>query len=298
MSMIERVTFDVAGVTVVGNLYFPDSAGPFPGIVVGGPMTSVKEQVTGVYAAALSERGIAALALDHRHFGESGGEPRQYENCHHKIEDLKTAIDVLADHPRVDGHKIGAAGVCLGAGYVIHAALQDPRVRAMGTVVGYFRDVPAMRAADPDGFQAKVDQGISARKHYEATGEVLSVPAAALQGDAAMTLQSTYDYYATPRAGVPNYENAFAVMSREHFLTFDVQSAAPQVKAPLLMVHSENGLSPAWARKFHDNLPFEAPLHWIEGPNQTAFYDDPELVAPAADLLADHFMTHLNRPDV
>lgn len=200
---------------------------------------------------------------------------------------------MLADHAVVDAGSLGAAGICLGAGYVLHAAAQVDRVRAAGTVVGYFRDVPAMRAADPEGFQAKVDQGIEARLHYESTGEVLTIPAAALSGDAAMTLQSTYDYYATPRAGFPNYTNAFAVMSREHFLTFDVQSIAAALEVPLIMVHSENGLSPQWARQFNKNLPTETPMHWIEGPNQTAFYDDPDLVSKAADLLATHFEVSL-----
>ena len=293
MSQIERVFFSVDGDRVVGDLHLPEGAGLFPGVIVGGPMTSVKEQVTGVYARALAERGFAALALDHRNFGESEGAPRQYENYHLKIEDLRAAIDVLADHPAVNSGRLGAAGICLGAGYVLHAAVQDTRIRAAGTVVGYFRDVPAMCAADPEGFQAKVDQGIEARLHYESTGEVLTVPAAALSGDAAMTLQSTYDYYATPRAGVPNYTNAFAVMSREHFLTFDVQSVAPDLNIPLVMVHSENGLSPKWARAFNENLRIQAPLHWLDGPNQTAFYDDPDLVSKATLLLATHLETNL-----
>ena len=72
-----RVEFDVLGDRVVGDLYLPDRPGPHPAVIVGGPMTSVKEQVTGVYAKALSERGIAALCLDHRHFGQSDGQPRQ-----------------------------------------------------------------------------------------------------------------------------------------------------------------------------------------------------------------------------
>ncbi|MEO1549882.1 MAG: dienelactone hydrolase family protein [Pseudomonadota bacterium] len=220
-------------------------------------------------------------------------ERRANINYHRKIEDLVAAVDALGAHRQVDADRLGAVGVCLGAGYALHTAARQPALRAAGTVVGYYRDVPAMRAADPDGFQAKVDQGIAARKRYEDDGEVVMIPAAALDGDAAMTLQSTYDYYATPRAGVPNYTNAFAVMSREHFLTFDVQNVAPQVDIPVAMVHSENGLSPAWARKFHANLPNARPIHWLDGPNQTAFYDDDGLVAQAANHLAAHFKQHL-----
>ena len=45
--------------------------------------------------AALAERGLAALAFDHRFFGESGGEPRQFENPAAKIEDIRNAVTAL-----------------------------------------------------------------------------------------------------------------------------------------------------------------------------------------------------------
>ena len=57
---LERVSYVVDGDTVVGHLHLPDGPGPHRAVVVGGPMTSVKEQVTGVYAQALARRGFAA----------------------------------------------------------------------------------------------------------------------------------------------------------------------------------------------------------------------------------------------
>ena len=45
---VERIAFEVVNEEVVGNLHLPLGTGPFPAVVVGGPMTSVKEQVTGV----------------------------------------------------------------------------------------------------------------------------------------------------------------------------------------------------------------------------------------------------------
>lgn len=289
----EQLRFTVDGDAVVGDLYLPAGAGPHPAVVVGGPMTSVKEQVTGVYARALAERGIAALALDHRHYGESGGQPRQYEHHEHKVADLRAGLGALAGHAAVDGERLGAVGVCLGAGYAMWAAVDEPRIRAVGAVAGYYRDVAEMRAKDPTGFQAKVDQGIAAREHYERTGEVLTVPAVALQGDAAMTLPETFDYYGTPRAGVPNYTNAFAVMSREHFLPFDVQSAAARITVPVMMIHGEKALSPHWARRYYDALGGPKQLHWLESPGQVDFYDRPELVGGACDRLAEHLHQHL-----
>ena len=113
----------------------------------------------------------------------------------------------------------------LGTGYIAWAAVDNPRIKAVGGVVGYYRDVADLVRKDAAGFKAKVDQGVAARLHYEQTGDVLMIPAAATTGDAAMTLQETCDYYGN-RAAHPNYRNEFAVMSREHFLPFDVQAAA------------------------------------------------------------------------
>lgn len=291
--LVEPVEFTIAGDRLVGHLHVPTGKGPHPAVAVAGPMTSVKEQVTGVYAAALAQRGIAALAFDHRGYGESGGAPRQYEHAGRKIEDLGAALEFLSSRSDLDGGRLGLAGVCLGAGYAAHASLLNPRVRALGLVVGYYRDPPRLRESDPDGFDAKVAQGRDARLVYERTGEVITIPAVSMTGDAAMQTPYLFDYYGTPRAAVPNYANAFAVMSREHFLPFDVQAAAPQIQIPVCMVHSRNALSPDAAERFYANLPGSRSLTWLDGENQVAFYDGPELVSRAADILAEHLHREL-----
>ena len=132
-------------------------------------------------------------------------------------------------------------------------------------------------------------QGRDARLHYEATGDVIIIPAVAMTGDAAMQTPYLFDYYGTPRAGVANYTNAFAVMSREHFVPFDVQAAAPKITVPVAMVHSENALSPRDAEAFYLKLQVEKSLEWLQGENQVAFYDDPALVGAAASKIAAHF---------
>lgn len=290
---VEPVRFIVEGEPVVGHLHLPDVPGPHPAVVVGGPMTSVKEQVTGVYAAALAQRGFAALAIDPRHFGESGGAPRQYEHYQRKIADLRGAHAWLAAHPAVAPGRLGAVGVCLGAGYTAWAAVEQPRVRALAFIAGYYRDPDELRARDPEGFAARVADGVRARLDYEATGVARTIPAVALEGDAAMASPETFDYYGTPRGAVANYVNAFAVMSREHFLPFDVQAAAPRLAAPVLMVHSERAISPAWARRFHAAIMAPKELRWIASEGQVDLYDDPSRVGEAADLVAAHLGQHL-----
>jgi fermentation-respiration switch protein FrsA (DUF1100 family) len=75
-----RFTFQSEGETLVGDLFLPDGDKPVGVVIAVGPLTSVKEQATGAYARAMAERGYGALAFDYRYFGESGGEPRQFEN--------------------------------------------------------------------------------------------------------------------------------------------------------------------------------------------------------------------------
>ncbi len=294
--IVERFEYRVAGERIVGDLYLSQSSTALPAVMVAGPMTSVKEQVTGTYARALAKRGIAALAIDHRHYGESDGHPRQFEYAKHKIEDLRAGLDALSRHPGIDGSRLGLVGVCLGAGYAAWAATDAPRAKALACIAGYYRDVEAIRAADPAGFARKLEEGAAARSHHAHTGVVLTIPAAAGEGDAAMQTPDTVDYY-TRRAAVSNYHNAFAVMSREHFLPFDVQSAAPSLRVPTLMVHSEHALSPAWARKFHATISAPKRLAWIASRGQTDIYDDPVIVAAACDLAAAHLHEVLDSED-
>jgi uncharacterized protein len=68
-----------------------------------------------------------------------------------------------------------------------------------------------------------------------------------------------------------------------------VQAAAPRLRAPVAMVHSETALSPAWAQSFYAALTGPKRIDWLASRGHTDFYDDPTLVGAASDLLARHF---------
>jgi hypothetical protein len=110
-----------------------------------------------------------------------------------------------------------------------------------------------------------------------------------------MPLDEAYEYYGTARGAVPNYVNAFAVLSRNDTLPYDAQSAAARIRVPTLMVHSEKALAPALARKFFEGLAGAKSQHWLESKGQIDFYDDPRLIEPSADLLAAHLGDNLAR---
>ena len=121
--MTERVTFRSEGLRLAGLLHTDNPRA----IVLTGPFTGVKEQVTGDYAARLAAEGFTTLTFDHRGFGESEGRP-QHEDSQGKLADLRAAVGQLA------GYRVALVGICLGGGYAMKAAATDPRVTAVAGI--------------------------------------------------------------------------------------------------------------------------------------------------------------------
>jgi hypothetical protein len=102
-----------------------------------------------------------------------------------------------------------------------------------------------------------------------------------------MPLREAYEFYGTPRGHVPNYVNGYAVQSFAYSLPFDARGAADDIRVPVLVVHSENALVPALARAFYDAVMAPKQDLWLSSHGQIDFYDDPTLIGPAADAVAD-----------
>ena len=288
MSEPRRYEFEVEGARIVGRLYRPETAEPRAVAVLTGPLTSVKEQAAGAYARALAERGIVALAFDHRTFGESAGEPRQLENPFAKVEDVEAAATaLLADRDVPDAPLLGV-GVCAGGGYMARAVADDARFRGFAAVAGYFSV-----AADPHSEAASraIARGRAAEARWKETGVAGTIPAVAAEGgDVAMPLREAYEYYGTPRGAVANYVNAFAVQSLAYTTTFDSVSAAAKIAVPALIVHSERALAPAMARRFFAHLAGPREELWLTSQGQIDFYDQQPLIDAAADAIARFFV--------
>ena len=222
------------------------------GIVIDvGPLTSVKEQATGTYAQAMAERGYAALAFDYRTFGESDGQPRQFENPEANIEDIRNAATALLADDRLTGLPLFGLGICFGAGPMVRAVGEDSRFRAFAGVAGVYTDGAKTEASMGDAYQAAIDRGRAAERKWRETGEAETIPAVAPDGgDVAMPLREAYEFYGTPRGQVPNYVNGYAVQSSAYTVPFDARGAADTIDVPILIVHSEEALAPGLAHDF------------------------------------------------
>jgi uncharacterized protein len=279
--------FQSKGETLVGNLFLPERDKPAGVVVAVGPLTSVKEQATGTYAQAMAERGYAALAFDYRYFGESGGEPRQFENPAANIEDIRGAATALVADNRLANLPLFGVGICFGAGPMVRAVAEDPRFRAFAGVAGVYTDNAKTVARMGAAYQAAIDRGLAAERTWRETGEAETIPAVASDGgDVAMPLREAYEFYGTPRGRVPNYVNGYAIQSLAHSLPFDARRAADVITVPVLIVHSERALAPDLAHAFYAAVRSPKQELWVTSQGQIDFYDDPKLITPAADAVA------------
>lgn len=291
----EQVTFVGGGELLAGDLYLPP-AGPTaaPAVVVAGSWTTVKEQMAGLYAAGLARRGIAALAFDFRGYGESGGQPRDFESPVRKIADLGSAAGFLSAHPAVDPGRIGALGICAGGGYAAVAAAGDERIRSLALVAPWLHDAQLVAAAygGAAAVAERREAGLAAQRTYAQTGAVHYVPAVSTH-DPAAAMYGPVDYYLDPERGaVTQWGNRFAVMAWPGWLGFDPIAPASLITAPVTIVHSPDAALPDGVRRFHDILPAKKNLLWHTG-SQFDFYDQDSHVQPALDAVTAHFTSTL-----
>ena len=135
----KSVSYKSGDDTVQGILYTPEGKGPFPAIIVvhewWGLNDWVKEQ-----ASKLTGEGYVALAID-LYRGKVAASPDEAHELMRGVpedratRDLRAAFSFLASQPNVKKDRIGSIGWCMGGGYALDVALEEPTLAA--TVINY-----------------------------------------------------------------------------------------------------------------------------------------------------------------
>ena len=130
----KQVTYSSGNDKVQGMLYTPSAKGPFPAIIVihewWGLNDWVKEQ-----ASKLADQGYVALAVDLYRGKVATTQDEAHELMRGVPEDrakqdLDAAFTYLKSQNNVRGERIGAIGWCMGGGYALDVALQQPALAA------------------------------------------------------------------------------------------------------------------------------------------------------------------------
>lgn len=296
--MKHSVTFERDGLRLVGNLFTPDNFdenGEYKALIVQGSLTSVKEQMPELYAQKFADVGFVALAFDYSHYGESDGEPRQYEVPAEKLSDLEAASEYLTSLPYV--RALGMVGICTSGGNSAYLATGDTPIQALATVAGMFPEPALMEQLFGEAeLTRRREAGAAAKLKYKETGEQAIIPAYSETDKTAAnsaTVAGYYDYYLNKsRGGVPQWKNEFAVMSWQPWLDFDPISKASGITIPTMVVHSDGCAFPDQAKKFFAELQGEKELVWADG-KHFDYYDNPQQVDNAVENITRFFDAHL-----
>ncbi|MGC4011328.1 MAG: alpha/beta hydrolase [Pseudomonas sp.] len=304
MQHIRIQTLDGHGITLAADLHLPagfDQNKQYPTIVVAHPGGGVKEQASGLYARKLAEQGFLAIAFDASFQGESTGLPRQLENPYIRTEDISAVIDYLTTLPYVDVNRIGAMGICAGAGYTANAAINDRRIKAVGMVsavnIGQmFRNGWENTVKDAEALPY-IEHGSQARTQDAQGKELATLPLAPMREEDAPNeeLREAWEYYHTPRCEHPNAPGFMTARSLPQIITYDAYHKAEAFLTQPLQIVAGTQAGSKW---MSDDLLARAAsgdkhLHLIEGANHMSLYDKQPYVDEAVSVLAGFFQSRL-----
>ncbi len=290
----QATSFDSDGHRLAAHLYRPPQAQPgqsTPGIVMCGPVSSVKEQTLPHYAQRFADAGYTVLTFDPRGFGESEGEPRFHYDPWAIIADYVDAAAHLMAREDVDARRVSAVGVCMGGGYALATAARERRLAACASVAGGYDIGGTMqRAIGAAGLDAYLRAANDLHDRQRGGGEIAYIPTIARQLTAEVPLAimpnpEAYSYYErTSRDHAPTWSWQTTAASLEPFLTFNAITQAPLVApTPLLIIHgtTDATLLPELAQAACDAATGPKELVWIETHNHIELYDQDPYVTEA-----------------
>lgn len=247
---IHPVSYRLHGLEIAANVYTPagyDTAKKYPAVVVAHPNGGVKEQVAGLYAQRLAEKGYITLAADAAYQGASGGDPRHTDKPAYREEDIHGMVDYIAQYPGVDAARIGVLGICGGGGYTLKAAQSDKRLKAVATIsmfnTGRVRR-NGYQDSQLDSIQERLAKAAEARAEAAATGrERLVGSMAGVTDEQAEKLpfdlyREGFQYYMRTYAH-PNSTFEYTESSLMELMSWDATNQLELLNQPLLMIAGE-----------------------------------------------------------
>jgi len=276
-------------ITMTANIHYPsnfDEKQKYAAIIVTHPGGGVKEQTAGLYASKLAEQGFIAIAFDASYQGESTGLSRQLENPYIRTEDISAVIDYLTTLNYVDQNRIGAMGICAGGGYTANAAINDRRIKAVGTVSAVnigsmFRNGWENTVKDADALPY-IQAGSDARTANVTSGNIATIPLAPLKEEDAPNeeLRQAWEYYHTPRAVHPNSPSFATARSLTRLITYDAYNKAEAFLTQPLVAIAGSVAGSKWMSEdlIQRAASQDKTLHIVEGANHMELYDIPQYV--------------------
>lgn len=288
----EQLTFPSGRETCAAWLTRPAGSGPHPVVVLAHGGGAVHDMKLPDYESAFGQAGFAVLAFDYRHFGESGGEPRQVLSVRRQIADVEAALAFVRTFRDLDARRTALWGTSFGAGHVVTIASRHPE---LGAAIVQCPIVLGRAPALASGW----------KNMARLTGPIISdlmrgamrrprryVALAGRPGELAfVTTPGAYDGWHSVAPSRTTFENRVTAGSGVGVMLYRAHRRAAQVRCPLLVCVSEREelMDPALAVRVATRAPKGKAIHYPAGHFDVYFpplFD--ALVSDQIDFLRQH----------
>lgn len=302
---IHPVTYKLNGVDIVANVYTPanyDPAKKYQAIVVAHPNGGVKEQVAGLYAQRLAEKGYITIAADAAYQGGSGGYPRHTDKPANRVEDIRGMADFITHYAGVDAQHLGLLGICAGGGYSLKTAQTDKRFKAIATLSMFNSGLVrknGLQNTEVATIQQRLNNATAARAQEQAGGEIIYA-GAANPSDAEIAkipsdlYREGYEYYYRTHKH-PNSTFLYPLSNLLDLVDFDATHNMELINQPLLMMAGDKAdtlymTQDAFAKATGTQ---QKELYLINGATHIQTYWKPEYVNQAVSKAAEFYGKYL-----
>ncbi len=223
------------------------SAGSAPLVILGHGLGATREMGLAPYAKRFAAEGIAALAFTYRHFGDSGGLPRQLLDIRRQLTDWASALRYARSLPGIDPDRVAIWGSSFGGGHVIETAARDGRVAAVVSQCPFTDGPASIRTASPRALAMSTALALRDEAARLRGAPPVRVPLVGPPGSAA--LMTAADAEPGFRALIPpdlEFDDSVAARILLHVPRYRPGRAAARVTSPILFcVCERDSVAPA-----------------------------------------------------
>jgi fermentation-respiration switch protein FrsA (DUF1100 family) len=229
------VSFASGEDTCAAWLYMPTGVTSPPVVILGHGLGATREMRLDAFAERFAQAGIAALAFTYRHFGDSGGQPRQLLSIKRQLADWDAAIAWVKARRDVDGTRIAVWGSSFGGGHSITVASRHPELRAAVSQCPFTDGLASALALGP-GASLKVLPLVARDLAAKVLGRTpVTIPLAGVPGSLALmnAPDALPGYEALLPAGM-TFRNEAAARVAPTIMAYRPGRAAKKIKFPIL----------------------------------------------------------------
>jgi uncharacterized protein len=267
-------------------LFTPHSDVPVPALVICHGALDFKENYFPL-CEYLTDRGVAALALDMHGHGSSQGK-RFHVEIDRWVSDIRSALDFLEQRHDIKKGSIGVFGLSSGGTAILEAAIVDPRIRTLITLDATVRNT--LPFLEYIGVQAGIVVGLI-KRFFTRNDLRLSLVKELQKVEAASDPEVNRKWLENPK--VIDMWSAFPLPGAAQAFIVDTIKRVHRITVPTLVIHGEEDKIdlPETARLLFNELTCIKRLCIIPGNGHMGHMDRNK--DQVMELTADWALSHL-----